>query len=150
MASDDASVARLLDPGFDPAETAFLVPSEEATTVVASLGGGPVEGEVEWIEESNDRSRLRVTAASPALLVVAENHYPTWHATVDGADAPVLRAYHTLQAVPVPAGTHEVVLEVRTAGPVRTGLILSILSWLILGGLAGASRLRPGRRVDQE
>jgi hypothetical protein len=149
LVEEEATVARLLDPAFDPAETALLVPSEEATNALASLGGGPVEGDVEWLEESTDRSRLRVTSSDPALLVVAENHYPTWHATIDGRDAPVLRAYHTLQAVPVPEGTHEVVLEVRAAGPVRTGLILSACCWLLLGGLAGASRLRPAERVHE-
>ncbi len=150
IVDDDASVDRLLDPAFDPAETALLAPSDEATRAIAALGGGPVDGEVEWLDDSNDRSRLRVTSAGPALLVVAENHYPTWHATIDGADAPVLRAYHTLQAVPVPAGSHEVVLEVRAAGPVRTGLMLSIFCWLLLGSLAGASRLRPAPRVEPE
>lgn len=106
---------------------------------VGALGGGLPEGDVEWIEEGTDRVRLRVTSDRNALLVVAENWYPTWHATVDGADAPMLRAYHTLQAVPVPAGTHEVVLEVRTDGPVRAGLFLTAGCGLLLLGLAGAS-----------
>jgi hypothetical protein len=150
LVEEDATVARLLDPAFNPEESALLVPSEEAENAAASLGSGPVDGSVEWLEDSTDRNRMRVTSSAPALLVVAENHYPTWHATVDGRDAPVLRAYHTLQAVPVPAGTHDIVLEVRAAGPVQTGLILSIGCSLLLGGLAGASRLRPGPPVEVE
>lgn len=140
--ADETVVERILDPNFDPEAVALLAPSPEAEAALASLPGAPVEGTVEWLEEGTDRSRLRVTAASPALLVVSENHYPTWHATVDGADAPVLRAYHTLQAIPIPAGTHEVELEVRLDGPVRTGLLMSGAFWLLLGGLAGAGRFR--------
>ncbi len=142
--ADASTVERILDPAFDPAGTALLAPSPEAEAAVASLPGAPVDGTVEWLEEGTDRTRLRVTADSPALLVVSENHYPSWHATVDGEEAPVLRAYHTLQAVPVPAGTHEVVLQVRTSGPVRTGLFMSGGFWLLLGGLAGLERLRGG------
>jgi hypothetical protein len=135
-------VARIVDPSFDPATTVVLAPSAEALDV--ELGGESPQGSVEWLEEGTDRIRLRVTSDLAALLAVAENYYPTWHATVDGADVPVLRAYHTLQAVPVPAGTHEVVLEVRTDGPVKTGMMLSAVSWLLLAGLAGASRVRRG------
>ncbi|MEK9500172.1 hypothetical protein [Gaopeijia maritima] len=146
IVDDDASVQRVIDPTFDPSTTAVLAPSDESAAVVAGLGGGIPTGEVEWLEQGTDRSRLRVTSDRAALLVVSENWYPTWHATVDGSDAPVLRAYHTLQAVPVPAGEHEVVLEVRTDGPVKTGLLLSGVCWLLLAGLAGAGRMGAGRR----
>lgn len=147
---DDRSVDRILDPGFDPGTTAVLAPTEAAVDAVEGLGGGVVEGEVQWLDEGTDRIRLRVTADRDALLVVSENWYPTWHATVDGAEAPVLRAYHTLQAVPVPAGTHEVVLDVRIDGPVRTGLLSSVGCALLLAGLAGASRVRTRGRGHSE
>lgn len=139
LLDDDRSVSRILDPAFDPGTTAVVAPSEAALEAVDGLGGGIPAGGVEWLEEGTDRVRLRVTSDRAALLVVSENWYPTWHATVDGADAPVLRAYHTLQAVPVPAGTHEVVLEVRLDGPLRTGLFLTAGCGLLLLGLAGAS-----------
>ena len=105
-------------------------------------------GSVEWLEEGTDRIRMRVSTPAPAWLVVAENYYPSWTATVSGEPATIVPAYHTLQAVPVPAGDHEVVLEVKIDGPVRSGLYLSAVSWLLLGALAGSSTLRRRRRED--
>ena len=49
------------------------------------------------------------TSAKPEYLVVAENWYPDWHATVDGKPAKVLRAQNTLLSAVVPPGAHEVV-----------------------------------------
>jgi hypothetical protein len=75
------------------------------------------------------------------FLVVSENHLPSWTATVDGVAAPTARANGTFLAVPVQAGTREVVLAVEARGDARGlrvsfagvgGLILLALSGLIL------------------
>ncbi|NNK62697.1 MAG: hypothetical protein HKO98_05740, partial [Gemmatimonadetes bacterium] len=167
---ENEALARILAPGFDPANTLLLTRSPEAEAAAATIGmtasapsaapetdsppaadsvqaPAPL-GTVDWLEEGTDRTRLRVVAPEPSWLVVAENYYPTWSATVSGDAAPIVRAYHTLQAVPIPAGEHEVVLEVRVDGPVRTGFLLSAGSWVLLAGLAGASSLRRRRRDD--
>lgn len=47
----------------------------------------------------------------PALLYVADAWSDSWFATVDGKEAPVLRANHAYRAIPVPAGTHTVAIE---------------------------------------
>lgn len=44
-------------------------------------------------------------------LVVAENWYPDWRASVDGQPVPVHRAQHTLLSVELPPGAREVVFE---------------------------------------
>src|SRR2546430_9698946 len=40
----------------------------------------------------------------PSYVLVAENWYPDWRATVDGASARVIRGDYALITVPVPAG----------------------------------------------
>ncbi len=101
-----------------------------------SLEGGPVEGSVAWQVRTPNRLRLSVTSDRPALLVVADNWYPAWHATVDGKPAPVLRAYHTLRAIPVTAGRHEVEM-VYHAGIVAWSLRVSLVVILLLLGSLG-------------
>ena len=57
-------------------------------------------------------SRLRIESDGPAgFVVVSDCLVPGWSATVDGADAPLLRADYAFRAVPVPAGRHVVVLR---------------------------------------
>jgi uncharacterized membrane protein YfhO len=64
---------------------------------------------------------------------VAENWYLDWHATVDGADAQVLRGDQTFITVPVPAGARRVELVYRS-GRYRLGRMISILATLIVAG----------------
>ena len=141
---DADAVATILDPGFDP--EAQVVLAEEPPL---SLTGGPVSGEVTWEERGVDRMRLRVSSDRDALLVLADNWFPSWHARVDGAEAPVLRAYHTLRAVPVAAGEHTVELYYRST-VVRWSLVLTltVLAALLVAGGTAAWEARAGRREE--
>ncbi len=80
--------------------------------------------------------RFTVEAESPALIVIAQSHYPAWRATVNGSAADILRANHAFQAVKVEKGNSEVRLYYRDQ-QFRTGSIISgiafavCLVWLI-------------------
>jgi hypothetical protein len=123
-------------------------PAREVVLSVApsrALEGGPVLGSVTWIERSTRRRELTVTSDRDALLVLAENWFPSWHATVDGTPTPILRAYHTLQAIPVPAGTHTIRMSYRSPIVTRS-LWLSATIWLLLVGLLAWGWSRERRR----
>jgi len=133
---DSAAVPLILTPEFDPAIEAIL-----AEPSPIPLEGGPVEGGVVWDEREIDHQRLTVTSDRNALLVIADNWFPAWRATVDGEEAPVLRAYHSVRAVPVGPGEH--VVELRYESPVIEGsLILSTVAVLVLAGIGIASTAR--------
>jgi uncharacterized membrane protein YfhO len=105
------------------------------------LPNAPVEGEVRWTERSLNRYALEVESDSDALLVLADNWYPAWKARVDGVETPVLRANHSLRAVPLQAGSHEVELFYDW-GSLKGGLFTSLASVLLLVGAAGTGYLR--------
>jgi len=112
-----------------------------------ALDGEQAQGSVEWLARSPNELRLSVRTERPALLVVADNWFPAWHATVDGEDAPVLRAYHSLRAVPVPAGEHTV--EMRySSSIVSRSLWLSLVMLVTMGALLSVHfwRERSSRR----
>lgn len=104
VVSDENATGRLLSAEFDARNTVLL-----PDPLPGSIRIEPdPEGTVEWVERVYDDVLLRVNTDRPALLVLSDNFYPAWHATVDGEPVPVLRANYTFRAVPVPAGTHEV------------------------------------------
>ena len=138
---DSQAVERILAQDFDPALTALLVEPSPVT-----LSGAPVQGDVRWAQVGFDRLELTVQSTSNALLVVADNWYPAWKATVDGIDTPVLRAYHTLRAVPVGPGEHEVVMW-YDPGRLRGGMLTSVFGLLVLLAVVVVSVLRDRRRV---
>ncbi len=131
--SDDEAMAYMLSPAFDPAGEVVL-----AEPPPVDLPGTPVAGEVDWLERGPDRMRLAVRSSAPALLAIADNWYPAWHASVNGQGAPVLRAYHTLRAIPVPAGESEVELWYRSDVVLRSFW----LGFIILTGLLAANGVR--------
>jgi hypothetical protein len=98
-----AAIARIHDPAFDPATTAIL--DEEAPCDLDPTSTG---GQAEVIVHEPTRWVIRTRSETPALLVVAEDAYPGWAATVDGAPAAALTAYTSVRAVCIPAGEHTV------------------------------------------
>jgi hypothetical protein len=109
----DQILPTLLDGRFDPRRL-LLVPSDAAagSDKVNALPQ-PVANAVSVSEPA--AGHFVLTLAQPATraqyLYLAENWYPAWSATVDGASAPVLRAQHSMMAVPVKAGAK--VVELR-------------------------------------
>lgn len=142
MRSDAEAVPYMLSDAFDP-EREVVLPEAPPSP----LGPGPVSGSVRWEERSPNRLRLAVTSDRDALLVVADNWFPAWHAKVDGTEAPVLRAYHSLRAVPIPPGEHSVEMTYHSAVVARS-LWVSVLSLLVLVGLGGLGWARGGRKAS--
>jgi hypothetical protein len=83
-------------------------------------------------------------ATAPGYLVVAENWYPDWSATVDGSPVEVRRADHTLLSVVVPPGAREVSLRFDSAA-YRKGKMVSLFSLLLALGAIALPGLRARR-----
>jgi hypothetical protein len=137
VVAGDAAIARLLAEDFDPRGTAILEQAPPAD-VAPRPGAG---GRVEWLDRQLDSYSLRVVPDGPALLVVLDNFYPAWRATVDGRIVPIWRANHTFRAVAVPPGEHTVRFE-YVSPPLRRGAYISLLvlgvliATVVLGALA--------------
>jgi hypothetical protein len=136
---EQETVAYLLSSLFRPDREVVL--NEEAPI---ALSGGTVEGQIQWLERGLNRMRLSVQADRDALLVLSDNWFPAWKARVNGEGAPVLRANHTLRAVPVPAGASEVEVYFDV-GTLRGAFLVSLASLVALGLLGGGSYWRRRR-----
>jgi uncharacterized membrane protein YfhO len=84
--------------------------------------------------------RIDPVPEGDSYVLVSENWYPDWRATVDGRPAAVLRGDYTFVTVPVPRGTREVRLTMdRTVyrrGVTATMASLgAILLWLVIPGV---------------
>jgi len=137
--SEDEQVPYMLSAAFDPEAEVVL---SQAPPI--PLAGGAVTGSVTWEERTPNRLRLSATTDREALLVVADNWFPAWHATVDGRPTPILRAYHALRAVPLSPGTHSVEMVYRSA-VVGRSLALSAGVLLLLSGTVVWGWLRERR-----
>jgi hypothetical protein len=128
----------------DPAQVAFLDPNV-AVPLLAALPTGAAD-QVSITANSGDEVHLRATMAAAGLVVVGDTYDSDWTAYVDGHKVKLYQADGVIQAVPVPAGSHEVKL-VYAPRSLRIGLIVS---WTALGAtlaiLAAYVWTRRGRR----
>jgi len=120
-------VASRVEPG--PSAVAGL--PADAAVVEGSQRVEEAHGRLLEDQETTQRIRLRVFADQPTVVVVRDAWTSGWHATVAGREAPVLRADGRHRAVPVPAGTSEVILEYRPPG-LWLGLLLASAAALVL------------------
>ncbi|CAN5719768.1 YfhO family protein [soil metagenome] len=130
VVGEAAAVEVMRGAEFDPRRTALLA---EAPAVAFS--GEPLAGSAEVTEYTPDRVVVQTQANRPAMLVLADNYYPGWRATIGGAAVPILRANHTFRGVTVPAGTHNVVFEFVPTS-LRTGFAIYVATLLLLAGYA--------------
>lgn len=126
---------------WEPLQTALV---ESPTGINAGSDAAPHSADV--TQHEPNRIEVRTTSAAPALLVLSENHYPGWLASVDGRATEIVRVNYNLRGVAVPSGEHTVEFVYRP----RSVIVGVIISLLTLAGLAlwwASSLLRDKRRA---
>ena len=140
-ARDEQVLATLLEPRFNVKsvalfDTSSAVPGRSDLTVAPDTL--PIRARV--VRPWPDEIRIALDAPAPAgsALVMTENFYPGWTATVDGRPATAERADYSLIGVALPAGAREVRLRFRSAvfetGRTLTVLALAASTLLLVGG----------------
>ncbi len=89
-------------------DTASKVTAANVTTIPGPL---PLTTHVDAYAPGHIALTLSGPAPAGSALVVSENYYPGWHATVDGKPAEAQRADLTLIGIPLPAGAKKVELN---------------------------------------
>jgi hypothetical protein len=139
---DDASTkATVLNPLFDVRRVAIVDSGSSVTSQpVPSQLPEPLGIGVRFSQYAPGAIDLTLEAPAPAgsVLLVSENFYPGWTATVDGRSAPVDRANLSLIGVELPAGGRSVSLRfasppVALGGRLSLAALLAALGWWGLG-----------------
>jgi len=113
-APDEQSLATVQDPRFDPVRAAIFDTSAHvpaATNVSVLPPPLPLSVTATKYEPGHMTFKLSAPAPASASLVVSENYYPGWSATVDGHPAQTGRADYTLIGVPLPTGATTIELQ---------------------------------------
>jgi hypothetical protein len=125
-------------PSLDPLKEALLT-AEDARGAVLPTDGRASAADVVRMEPGLIEAR----AEGPGLLVVAESWDPGWTASLDGRQAPLLRANHAQMAVTLGPGLHRAVLRYHIPG-LPAGLGLAALGVLLLLGMWARERRATG------
>lgn len=121
----DAAEALLLARGGDLARMSVV---ENPTEAMLAAGGSAT---VSVTHEGWNELRLRVRADGPAVVVVSDQFYPGWEATVGGRPTEIRPANLAMRAVAVPDGEHELVFRYRPR-IFLLGTLLAVLGVAVL------------------
>ena len=110
-APDDQALATILDPRFSPLRAAIFDTAARVPVTLNPTSLPPpltVTANVTRYDPGHITVALSAPAPAGATLVVSENEYPGWSATVDGHPSAIGRVDYTLIGVPLTAGSRTV------------------------------------------
>ena len=148
-ATDEQVLATLLDPRFDVRRAALFDTSSSvrADTAVRALPE-PLPTRVVAATYAPGHIELAIEGPVPAGagLVVSENYYPGWRATVDGKESAVARVDLSLIGLQLPADAKRVSLRFENTrdeqGKTITLVALGLAMLIAAGGLVAERRRR--------
>lgn len=144
---DEAVTNTLLDPRFDVRRAALFAPDAQVAAQQVTALPQPLAIETTTSGYKPGHFVIDLSAPAPqgAALIVSENYYPGWSATVDGKPVPVWRADMSLMGVELPVGARRLEFSFASA-PYETGKLLTLLALVLSLGawLAGAVLSRRG------
>jgi hypothetical protein len=141
---DDVVESALNDPRFPAISVALFAPDAPVEGQQLSAAPAPLPIKTRTVvEPGHIVVELDSRAPAGSALMVAENYYPGWTATIDGQPAAVHRADLSLMGVPLTAGATKMELRFSSASYERGKLITLIgigLALLLIGAGAIAQR----------
>ncbi len=136
-------LARLTDPTFDARDAALLAASLPADQPLPAVPPPQAQDTVTITRYAAETVEIATSSPAAGLLVLADQAFPGWTASVDGTTVPLYTADHALRGVYVPSGTHTVRFAYEPLS-VRLGALISGVTLLILGVMVVG--WQPGRR----
>ena len=144
VGDDRAALRAVTSPGFDA--TSVVVTEKRVAGLPErspqGAGAGAARGgAARIVSYEPERVVVRASSAGPGMLVLGDNHYPGWKATVNGRSADIERVDYLLRGVRVRPGTSTVEFRYQPLSW-RIGWILSLLALigLVAAGVVGRRR----------
>lgn len=148
-ADDPSTGATLLSGEFD-IRRAALFAKDANVTAVENIAELPPPARVDARVVSYAPGRISIELSAPAphgsALIVSENYFPGWKATVDGAPAPAARVDYTLIGVELPVGGRKVNLTFEDPAYVR-GKMITLVALVLTGVMIAAGILTERRTI---
>jgi hypothetical protein len=141
IVGDAVDAARRIDSRqFDAAKVAVVTrPDAQLLGPLGEPATSDQLGTVEVIKYEPNSIRLRVKALRSAVLIATESYWSEWQATEDGRRIPLVRADGLFRAVPVSAGSHEIVMRIAPrsvylGGGISLATLILCMIGIVLGG----------------
>jgi len=143
---DQAALDAIASPSFDARNVAI---TEQPLQQLPQTGAAaPAEGanDARIVTYKPEHVVIRARSSGRGLLILSDNDYPGWKATVDGRSVDVQRVDYLFRGVPLGPGTHTVEMRFEPLSW-RIGWIVSLVSLLVLVAVVVSGLSQRGRRA---
>ncbi len=131
VGGDQAALDAIADTSFDARDVAITErPLAGLPRAAGSTAGGSANA-ARIVRYDPERVVIRARSSGPGLLILSDNDYPGWRATVDGQPADIERVDYLFRGVPLGAGEHTVEFRYEPLSW-RIGWIVSIVALVLL------------------
>jgi hypothetical protein len=134
----------LADPQFAARDKVFLV-GKEAPALATCPGS---EDEVDMPSHRANRVTIRARLGCRGMVILSDNWFPGWHATVDGEPAEIHEAYGVMRGVVVDAGNHTIEMTYLPAS-IIAGALLTFSAALVAAGAVWRSTRERGEGLRE-
>ena len=135
VAGEQAALASVTAPGYDGRGVA-VTETPVAGLPQATRASSPSGATAGLLSYGAERIVIRAKASKPSLVVLTDDFYPGWTATVDGHSVPIQRVDYLLRGISIGPGEHTIVMRYQPASW-TIGWIISLLCLLGLLGAVG-------------
>jgi hypothetical protein len=135
VGDDQAALDTVTTPGFDGRGVA-VTESALPGLPQATRSAPPAGASAQLTHYGAEKIVISAHATAPSLVVLTDDFYPGWTATVDGHTAPIQRVDYTLRGVAVGPGHHTIVMRYQPTSW-TIGLIITLLSLAAVLGAVG-------------
>jgi uncharacterized membrane protein YfhO len=124
LASEDKVRPTAEDGSYDLRHTAFFLGDAPKLSVC------PGDDQAALVHSEFNQVVIKAEMQCQGLVVLSDNWYPGWTATVDGQPARIWEAYTVIRGIEVPAGSHRIEMRYRP----RT---VTLGAWMLAFSVAG-------------
>jgi hypothetical protein len=143
---DTAALDAVTAPGFDGRGVA-ITETPQPGLAQAAKAPSPPGATARLVSYQAEKIVIDATTPRSGMLVLTDDYYPGWTATVDGHPATIQRVDYLLRGVALTAGSHTIEFHYQP-GSWRIGWIVSVLAVLgLLATIAIGLRARRGPRT---
>jgi hypothetical protein len=131
VGSPDEALMRYLNGDINPqVETVISGNTSESMTDQDASPWFQDSVKISWVKDDALEIKLGIFTPYPGYLILADNYYPGWKASVDGIQTEIYNADICFRAVHIPTGAHDIRFYYEPS-PFRWGLYISLCGVLL-------------------
>jgi hypothetical protein len=132
---EDAAIAHMKSPSFDPAKTLVKIAAAGEVLGTAQRGRESPEDRATITSYAAEQIEIETNFASPGWLVLTDSYYPGWQATIDQQPVDILPVNLLFRAIPIPSGEHQIRFEFRPRSVWQGALVSTAALLVVIAGL---------------